>query len=49
MAHLVARWQFTRRVGRLAVLGLAVLGGLGECAALLRARMTMQWTASRGS
>lgn len=38
----VARKQLTRQVFKVAVLSLAVLGGLVEWAALLRARVSMQ-------
>jgi len=43
----VARNQLTRQVFKGAMLSLAVLGGLVEWAALLRARISMQFMAQR--
>jgi hypothetical protein len=43
----VARHQMTRQVFKIAVVSLAVLGGLVEWAALLRARLNLQITGLR--
>ncbi len=45
----MARYTVNRQMFKVAVLGVAVLGGLVECAALLRARVSMQWSALRES
>lgn len=47
MAHLMARLKLTRRLFKVAVVSLAVLGGLVEWLALLRARVNGQFAALR--